>query len=82
MNLNNFVQKNKDEPLCDLIHCLSCGWRGKVEEGIYVREGDFESGYYDDRDCPKCDGGGEIEYEMSDEQAKKWFDWNSKSGTD
>lgn len=70
--------KRGEEPPCDLAICSECGWRGLVSDCIEVQERDWEYGYYIGHDCPVCKDGGCIEYEMSEERAKEWLDWNKK----
>ena len=77
----DLVIDNK-QPKPDIAICSDCGWRGPVEECLKGQDGDWESGYFEIDECPKCDNGGCIEdYDMTPERLEeynKWYDRKMK----
>ena len=68
------IAKPKDnEPQPDLAECEDCKWSGDISECVKGEDGDWESGYYEIDECPKC--GGVVNYDMSAEVGNKWNEW-------
>jgi hypothetical protein len=77
-SLENLLRYTEDrEPISNIACCFSCGWKGSVSDCDLDQEGDWESGYYDIHFCPRC---GECidEYEMTEERAEEWIEWNQR----
>ena len=67
------------EPIPDIAICSICGWRGNVSECAKGTEGDWESGYFETDECPKCEDGGCIDdYAMSLGRSREWHAWYNK----
>jgi len=74
------IEDGSSEIFPDIARCMECGWKGKISKCVREQEGDYESGYYDVDMCPKCKDGGEIDYDMSRKQLKKWEKKNKIEG--
>ena len=75
LKLKESLDKNK-MPKPDLAKCTQCGFKGKFEEFDLATDGDWESGYYEILECPKCEDGGCVDdYDMSPERAEEWEKW-------
>jgi len=72
LNLKEIKAEMSNVPHPDIAVCSVCGWRGPVSECIVEEDGDWEGGYFNVDTCPKCEDGGEIEYEYSEEAIKEF----------
>ena len=79
--LKSTLNDKTKEPKPDIAICSICGWRGDVSECIKGEDGDWESGYYEIDECPKCEDGGCIDdYDMSEQRLKEWEEWAKERG--
>ena len=78
--LKRLKEKISTKPLADIARCSECGWEGNVSECIKGEEGDWESGYYEIDECPKCEDGGCIDdYDYSEDRYKELEEWEKKN---
>lgn len=73
LKLDVVIYNKQPEP--DIAFCSDCGWRGPIEECLKGQDGDWESGYFEIDECPKCEDGC-IEYDMTPErrvECEKWY---------
>ena len=78
MEKMELILDKNNEPCCDIIVCGKCHGTYMLSECPTEPEGDFETGYYTIHTCPKCEDGGEPEYNMSEQRANEWCEWNDK----
>ena len=78
--LKEYRERKRTEPKPDIARCNEWGWEGPVAECIKGEDGDWESGYFEVDECPRCDDPGDIDYRMSPERAREWNEWNEKKG--
>ena len=79
--LQTLKNETNPEPGCDMGRCGVCGWNGPLSECPTEEDGDYESGYFTVHVCPKCEDGGELEYEMSENRGKEWVVWMERNRT-